>query len=238
MFLDYPILIMLYAICIILVLIYVVCHLPDESTNRKNIIEYITFFIMFSVIIYSIVYTVLIYFSVKEPISNKAWKQVYTNNENASVEISFEEGCYQKKYSIKAGENSSDNIRKLYNKLNSDSVVYDVKITVSQGNNKLTDTPFVLLIDSVDSGLSPDFAIKIQQMIHQFVNHNASSNLRILLVSNTYELFQNWDEDKTDIIDAQTFEKVHFSSYEDYVTYCQERTSYEGRIVGTNIYRD
>ena len=100
------------------------------------------------------------------------------------------------------------------------------------------DIPFVLLIDSVDSGLSPDFAIKIQQMIHQFVNHNASSNLRILLVSNTYELFQNWDEDKTDIIDAQTFEKVHFSSYEDYVTYCQERTSYEGRIVGTNIYRD
>ena len=100
------------------------------------------------------------------------------------------------------------------------------------------DTPFVLLIDSVDSGLSPDFAIKIQQMIHQFVNHNASSNLRILLVSNTYEFFQNWDEDKTDIIDAQTFEKVHFSSYEDYVTYCQERTSYEGRIVGTNIYRD
>lgn len=81
---------------------------------------------------------VLIYFSVKEPISNKAWKQVYTNNENASVEISFEEGCYQKKYSIKAGENSSDNIRKLYNKLNSDSVVYDVKITVSQGKNKLT----------------------------------------------------------------------------------------------------
>ena len=78
---------------------------------------------------------------IHETISNqrrKAWKQVYTNNENASVEISFEEGCYQKKYSIKAGENSSDNIRKLYNKLNSDSVVYDVKITVSQGKNKLT----------------------------------------------------------------------------------------------------
>ena len=100
------------------------------------------------------------------------------------------------------------------------------------------DTPFVLLIDSVDSGLSPDFAIKIQQMIRQFINHNTSSNLRVLLVSNTYELFQNWDEDKTDIIDAQTFEKVHFSSYEDYVTYCQKRTSYEGRVVGTNIYRD
>ena len=58
------------------------------------------------------------------------------------------------------------------------------------------DTPFVLLIDSVDSGLSPDFAIKIQQMIRQFINHNTSSNLRVLLVSNTYELFQNWDEDK------------------------------------------
>ena len=100
------------------------------------------------------------------------------------------------------------------------------------------DTPFILLIDSVDSGLSPDFAIKIQQMIRQFINHNTSSNLRVLLVSNTYELFQNWDEDKTDIIDARTFEKVHFSSYEDYVTYCQKRTSYEGRVVGTNIYRD
>ena len=100
------------------------------------------------------------------------------------------------------------------------------------------DTPFVLLIDSVDSRLSPDFAIKIQQIIRQFVNHNASSNLRVLLVSNTYELFQDWDEDKTDIIDAQTFEKVHFSSYEDYVTYCQERTSYERRVVGTNVYRD
>ena len=137
MFLDYPILIMLYAICIILVLIYVVCHLPDESTNRKNIIEYITFFIMFSIIIYSIIFTVLISSSVKQPISNKSWKQVYTNNEHASVEISFEDGC-QEKYSIKAGENSSDSIQKLYNKLNNNSVVYDVKITVSQGKNKLT----------------------------------------------------------------------------------------------------
>lgn len=103
---------------------------------------------------------------------------------------------------------------------------------------KNKDIPFVLLIDSVDSGLSPDFAIKIQQIIHQFVNHNTSSNLRVLLVSNTYELFQDWDEDKTDIIDAQTFEKVYFSSYEDYVAYCQKRTSYEERVVGTNIYRD
>lgn len=100
------------------------------------------------------------------------------------------------------------------------------------------DTPFVLLIDSVDSGLSPDFSIKIQEMIRQFVNHDASNNLRILLVSNTYELFQNWDEDKTEIIDARTFEKIHFSSYEEYVSYCQERTSYEERVVGTNIYRD
>lgn len=100
------------------------------------------------------------------------------------------------------------------------------------------DTPFVLLIDSVDSGLSPDFSIKIQEMIRQFVNYDASNNLRILLVSNTYELFQNWDEDKTEIIDARTFEKIHFSSYEDYVSYCQERTSYEERVVGTNVYRD
>lgn len=100
------------------------------------------------------------------------------------------------------------------------------------------DTPFVLLIDSVDSGLSPDFAIEIQQMIRQFVNYDTSNNLRILLVSNTYELFQNWDEDKTEIIDARTFEKIHFSSYEEYVSYCQERTSYEERVVGTNIYRD
>ena len=100
------------------------------------------------------------------------------------------------------------------------------------------DTPFVLLIDSVDSGLSPDFAIEIQQMIRQFVNYDASNNLRILLVSNTYELFQNWDEDKTEIIDARTFEKIHFSSYEEYVSYCQERTSYEERVVGTNVYRD
>ena len=100
------------------------------------------------------------------------------------------------------------------------------------------DTPFVLLIDSVDSGLSPDFSIKIQEMIRQFVNYDASNNLRILLVSNTYELFQNWDEDKTEIIDARTFEKIHFSSYEEYVSYCQERTSYEERVVGTNVYRD
>ena len=117
--------------------LYYVCHLPDKSTNRKNIIEYIMFFIMFSIIMYSIVYTVLISFSVKQPISNESWKQVYTNNERASVEISFEDEG-QGKYTIKAGENSSDNIRKLYNKLNSDSVVYDVKITVSQGKNKLT----------------------------------------------------------------------------------------------------
>ena len=107
------------------------------------------------------------------------------------------------------------------------------RVKYSEGQLRILDLKRIF-----DSGLSPDFAIKIQQMIHQFVNHNASSNLRILLVSNTYELFQNWDKDKTDIIDAQTFEKVHFSSYEDYVTYCQERTSYEGRIVGTNIYRD
>lgn len=135
--LDYPILIILYAFCIILALIYIMCHLPDKSTNRKNIIEYIIFFIMFSIIMYSVVYTVLISSSVKQPISNESWKQVYTNNEHASVEISFE-GEEQKKYTIKAGENSSDNIQKLYNKLNSDSVVCDVKITVSQGENKFT----------------------------------------------------------------------------------------------------
>lgn len=135
--LDYPILIILYAFCIILALIYIMCHLPDKSTNRKNIIEYIIFFIMFSIIMYSVVYTVLISSSVKQPISNESWKQVYTNNENASVEISFE-GEEQGKYTIKAGENSSDNIQKLYNKLNSDSVVCDVKITVSQGENKFT----------------------------------------------------------------------------------------------------
>lgn len=134
--LDYPILIILYAFCIILALIYIMCHLPDKSTNRKNIIEYIIFFIMFSIIMYSVVYTVLISSSVKQPISNESWKQVYTNNEHASVEISFE-GEEQEKYTIKAGENSSDNIQKLYNKLNSDSVVCDVKITVSQGENKL-----------------------------------------------------------------------------------------------------
>ena len=135
--LDYPILIILYAFCIILALIYIMCHLPDESTNRKNIIEYIIFFIMFSIIMYSVVYTVLISSSVKQPISNESWKQVYTNNENASVEISFE-GEEQGQYTIKAGENSSDNIQKLYNKLNSDSVVCDVKITVSQRKNKFT----------------------------------------------------------------------------------------------------
>ena len=100
------------------------------------------------------------------------------------------------------------------------------------------DTPFVLLIDSVDSGLSPDFSLEIQKMIRQFVEHDASSNLRVLLVSNTYELFQNWDEEQTEIIDARTFEKLHFSSYEDYVTYCQEKSSYEERVVGTNLYRD
>ena len=135
--LDYPILIILYAFCIILALIYIMCHLPDKSTNRKNIIEYIIFFIMFSIIMYSVVYTVLISSSVKQPISNESWKQVYTNNENASVEISFE-GEEQGKYTIKAGENSSDSIQKLYNKLNSDSVVCDVKITVSQGENNFT----------------------------------------------------------------------------------------------------
>jgi len=100
------------------------------------------------------------------------------------------------------------------------------------------DTPFVLLIDSVDSGLSPDFSLEIQKMIRQFVEHDASSNLKILLVSNTYELFRNWNEEKTEIIDARTFEKIHFSSYEDYVTYCQENSSYEERVVGGNIYRD
>ena len=100
------------------------------------------------------------------------------------------------------------------------------------------DTPFVLLIDSVDSGLSPDFSLKIQKMIQQFVEHDASSNLRILLVSNTYELFQNWNEEKTEIIDARTFEKLHFSSYEDYVTYCQENSSYEDRVIGANVYND
>lgn len=100
------------------------------------------------------------------------------------------------------------------------------------------DTPFVLLIDSVDSGLSPDFSLEIQKMIQQFVEHDASNNLRILLVSNTYELFQNWNEEKTEIIDARTFEKLHFSSYEDYVTYCRENSSYEERVVGANVYND
>jgi len=137
MFLDWPALIILYGLCIILALLYIMCHLPDKLTNKKIFMGPFVFLCL-SIIFVSIISTPIIYLTAKQPISNKAWKQVYTNNENASVEISFEEGCYQKKYSIKAGENSSDNIRKLYNKLNSDSVVYDVKITVSQGKNKLT----------------------------------------------------------------------------------------------------
>lgn len=114
----------------------IVCYLPDKWIDTK-IFKYIFTFLCVSVIIIGIISTALVYFSVKQPISNKAWKQVYTNNENASVEISFEDG-YQEKYSIKAGENSSDSIQKLYNKLNSNSVVYGVNITVSQGKNKLT----------------------------------------------------------------------------------------------------
>lgn len=114
-FLDWPVLFIVYAFVIVLVLMRIVCYLPDKWTDKKTLSN-IFIFLCFSIMIVGIVFAVLIYFSVKQPISNKAWKQVYTNNENASVEISFEEGCYQKKYSIKAGE----------------------KITVSQGKNKLT----------------------------------------------------------------------------------------------------
>lgn len=136
MFLDYPILIILYAICIILVLIYIMCRLPDKWTNEKIFMGPFIFLCL-SIIFVSITSALTIFFLTKQPISNKAWKQVYTNNENASVEIIFEDG-YQGKYSIKAGESSSDSIQKLYNKFNNNSVVYDVKITVSQGKNKLT----------------------------------------------------------------------------------------------------
>lgn len=136
MFLDWPSSIILCALCIILVLLYIMCHLPDKWTNEKIFMGPFIFLCL-SIIFVSIVSTPIIYFTAKQPISNKAWKRVYTNNENASVEISFEDGC-QRKYSIKAGENSSDSIQKLYNKFNSNSVVYDVKITVSQGKNKLT----------------------------------------------------------------------------------------------------
>lgn len=136
MFLYCPILIILCAVCIILVLIYIMCHLPDKWTDKKIFMGPFIFLCL-SILFVSIVSTPIIYFTAKQPISNKAWKRVYTNNENASVEISFEDG-YQEKYSIKAGENSSDSIQKLYNKLNNNSVVYDVKITVSQGENKLT----------------------------------------------------------------------------------------------------
>lgn len=136
MFLDWPALIILYAFCVILALFYIMCRLPDKWTNKKIFMGPFIFLCL-SIIFVSIVFTPIIFFLTKQPISNKAWKQVYTNNENASVEISFEDG-YQEKYSIKAGEDSSDNIQKLYNKLNGNSVVYNVKITVSQGKNKLT----------------------------------------------------------------------------------------------------
>lgn len=136
MFLDWPVLTILYAFCIVLVLIYIMCHLPDKWTDKKIFMGPFIF-LCFSIMVVGVVSPILIYFSVKQPISNESWKQVYTNNEHASVEISFE-GEEQEKYTIKAGENSSDNIQKLYNKLNSDSVVCDVKITVSQGENKFT----------------------------------------------------------------------------------------------------
>ena len=71
------------------------CHLPDKWTDKK-IFSNTFVFLCVSIMVVGVVSPILIYFSVKEPISNKAWKQVYTNNENASVEISFEEGCYQK----------------------------------------------------------------------------------------------------------------------------------------------
>ena len=135
MFLDWPALIILYGFCIILALIYIMCRLPDKWTNKKIFMGPFIFLCL-SIILVSIIFTLTIFFLTKQPISNKAWKQVYTNNENASVEISFEDGYYQKKYLIKAGENSSDNIQKLFNKLNCNLVVYDVKITVSQGKKQ------------------------------------------------------------------------------------------------------
>lgn len=135
-FLDCPVLLILFAFVIVLVLMYIVCYLPDKWTDKK-ILSNTFIFLCFFIMIVGIASSVLVYFSIKQPISNKAWKQVYTNNKNASVEISFGDE-YQEKYSIKAGEDSSDNIQKLYNKLNRNSVVYNVKITVSQGKNKLT----------------------------------------------------------------------------------------------------
>lgn len=95
MFLDWPALTILYAFCIVLVLIYIMCHLPDKWTDKKIFMGPFIFLCV-SIMVVGVVSPILIYFSVKEPISNKVWKQVYTNNENASVEISFEEGCYQK----------------------------------------------------------------------------------------------------------------------------------------------
>ena len=95
MFLDWPALTILYAFCIVLVLSYIMCHLPDKWTDKKIFMSPFIFLCV-SIMVVGVVSPILIYFSVKEPISNKAWKQVYTNNENASVEISFEEGCYQK----------------------------------------------------------------------------------------------------------------------------------------------
>lgn len=137
--LDYPISVFLFVVALILVSIFFICILPDKWTD-SDIFMCVVASVWAVILIASIVATVIIFFSTKEPISNKAWKQVYTNDINASVEIDFEsgEGEDYKWYSIKAGEDSSKNIQKLREKLDSDCVIYNVEITVTQGKNKLT----------------------------------------------------------------------------------------------------
>lgn len=95
--------------------------------------------------------------------------------------------------------------------------------------------PIYLLIDGVDSGLSPDMVIHLKELIFEASQKNRTNKLHIVMTTNTFEFLN--DMPNATIIDAQTCQQIEpFNSYQDYVNYCQQTSTLDTSLDTKNVY--
>lgn len=106
---------------------------------------------------------------------------------------------------------------------------------IHEAHNSDPSIPFFIFLDAVDSGLSPDLAYQLRQMIINFVKSH--KNIYILTTANTFELLNSYQftsisKDVT-IIDVNTQKSINelINEYKDYFDYCSLHSTFDERVV-------
>lgn len=95
--------------------------------------------------------------------------------------------------------------------------------------------PIFILLDAVDSGLSPDIVEYLVEIIFKQIQRDVD-NTKIIMTTNTFEFVNELPS--TTILDAKSCLKIApFSDYKDYVNYCKLNSSVDSRIKDACVYR-